>query len=172
MSKIHKIPVQIDRRFGYVLHFFSLTMLVIIFLLDCAVTIIPNALNLISNHLIMLFATSLWRVNAFKIMFFNCIPQILVWFNLTRYFCNIDHLSSSSCKPLLTYCDLWIYIKWQIRPYLRKYGTLSRSGVWIGMKVLGADSFILGTRKLWRIFPIKQKCHTTAAFWDNQNYSI
>ena len=50
--------------------------------------------------------------------------------------------------------------------------TLSRSGVWIGMKVLGADSFILGTRKLWRIFPIKQKCHTTAAFWDNQNYSI
>ena len=40
------------------------------------------------------------------------------------------------------------------------------------MKVLGVDSFILGTRKLWRIFPIKQKCHTTAAFLENQNYPI
>ena len=50
--------------------------------------------------------------------------------------------------------------------------TLCRSGVWIHMKVLGANSFILGIRKLWRSFPIKQKCHTTAAFLDNQNYSI
>ena len=33
-------------------------------------------------------------------------------------------------------------------------GTLCRSGVWICIKVLGADSIILGTRKLWRMFPI------------------
>ena len=43
--------------------------------------------------------------------------------------------------------------------------TLSRSGVWIGMKVLGADSIILGTRKLWWMFPIKQKLNITAAFF-------
>ena len=40
------------------------------------------------------------------------------------------------------------------------------------MKVLGANSFILGTRKLWRSFPIKQKCHMTAAFLDTPNFSI
>jgi hypothetical protein len=40
------------------------------------------------------------------------------------------------------------------------------------MKVLGADSLILGTRKLLRMFPIKQKCHTTAAFLDNQKNLI
>ena len=40
------------------------------------------------------------------------------------------------------------------------------------MKVLGADLFILGTRKLLWMFPIKQKCHTTAAFLDNQKSSI
>ena len=45
--------------------------------------------------------------------------------------------------------------------------TLFRSGVWIDMKVLGADSFILDTRKLWRMFPIKQIFHRTAAFLDN-----
>ena len=50
--------------------------------------------------------------------------------------------------------------------------TLCRSEVWIGMKVLGTDSFILGTRKLLWMFPIKQKCHTTAAFLDNQKSSI
>jgi hypothetical protein len=32
--------------------------------------------------------------------------------------------------------------------------TLCRNKVWIGMKVLQANSIILGTRKLWRIFPI------------------
>ena len=37
------------------------------------------------------------------------------------------------------------------------------SKVWIGMKVLQANSIILGTRKLWRIFSIKQKFSTTAA---------
>ena len=50
--------------------------------------------------------------------------------------------------------------------------TLCRSGVWIGVKVLGADPFILGTGKLLWIFPIKQKCHMTAAFLHNQNFSI
>ncbi len=45
------------------------------------------------------------------------------------------------------------------------YFTPSRSGVWIGMKVLGADSSILGTRKLWWMFPIKQKLNITAAFF-------
>ena len=40
------------------------------------------------------------------------------------------------------------------------------------MKVLGANSFILGTRKLWRSFPIKQKFDTTAAFWDKPKCSI
>ena len=34
------------------------------------------------------------------------------------------------------------------------------------------DSIILGTRKLWWIFPIKQKFDTTAAFLDNSKYSI
>jgi hypothetical protein len=40
------------------------------------------------------------------------------------------------------------------------------------MKVLGADSIILGTKKLRRMFPIKQKLHTMAAFLDNQFFSI
>ena len=61
---------------------------------------------------------------------------------------------------------------WTVTEIVVLLHTLSRSGVWIGMKVLGADSFILGTRKLWGIFLIKQKCHMTAAFLDNQNYSI
>ena len=47
---------------------------------------------------------------------------------------------------------------------------LCRSRIWIGMKVLGADSIILGTRKLWRMFPIKQKFHTTAAFLDRSKH--
>ena len=50
--------------------------------------------------------------------------------------------------------------------------TLCRSKVWIGMKVLQPNSIILGTRKLWWIFPIKQKFDTTAAFLDNPNFSI
>ena len=33
------------------------------------------------------------------------------------------------------------------------------------MKVLRPNSIILGIRKLWRIFPIKQKFDTTAAFF-------
>ena len=37
------------------------------------------------------------------------------------------------------------------------------------MKVLQADSIILGTRKLWGIFPIKQKFSTTAAFFYSKN---
>ena len=48
----------------------------------------------------------------------------------------------------------------------------SRSKVWIGMKVLRPNSIILGTRKLWWIFPIKQKFDTTAAFLDNPKCSI
>ena len=50
--------------------------------------------------------------------------------------------------------------------------TLCRSMVWIGMKVLQADSIILGTKKLSGIFPIKQKFDTMASFLDNSNYSI
>jgi hypothetical protein len=38
------------------------------------------------------------------------------------------------------------------------------------MKVLGADSFILGTRKLLWMFQIKQKCHKTASILDNQKF--
>ena len=39
------------------------------------------------------------------------------------------------------------------------------------MKVLQADSIIIDTRKLWRIFPIKQKFDTAAAFfWDSINF--
>ena len=34
----------------------------------------------------------------------------------------------------------------------------------VGIKVLQADSTILGTKKLWRIFSTKQKFSTTAAF--------
>ena len=49
---------------------------------------------------------------------------------------------------------------------------LNLSWVSIDMKLLGADSFIIGTRRLLQMFPIKQKCHTTAPFLDNQNYSI
>ena len=40
------------------------------------------------------------------------------------------------------------------------------------MKVLQANSIILGTRKLCQIFPIKQKFDTMAAFLDNPNFSI
>ena len=50
------------------------------------------------------------------------------------------------------------------------YNTLCRSGVWICMKVLGTNSIILVMRKLWRMFPIQQKFHTTAAFLDNSNF--
>ena len=43
----------------------------------------------------------------------------------------------------------------------------------MGMKVLVADSrYILGTRKLWPMFPIRQKIYTTAAFLDNPNFSM
>ena len=58
---------------------------------------------------------------------------------------------------------------WLNRP---KKSTLCRSKVWIGMKVLQANSIILSTRKLWWIFPIKQKFDTTASFLDNQTFSI
>ena len=49
--------------------------------------------------------------------------------------------------------------------------TLCRSKIWIGIKVLQANSIILGTRKLWVIFRIKQKFDTMAAFLDNSNFS-
>ena len=52
------------------------------------------------------------------------------------------------------------------------YFTLYRSKVWKGMKVLQPNSIILGTRKLWWIFPIKQKFDTRAAFLDNPKCSI
>ena len=60
---------------------------------------------------------------------------------------------------------------------LQKYKTkadfaLCRSRVWIGMEVLRPDSIILGTRKLWWTFPIKQKFDTTLAFLDNPKCSI
>ena len=55
---------------------------------------------------------------------------------------------------------------------LNKITTLCRSRVWIGMKVLRPNSIILGARKLWWIFPIKQKFDTTAAFLDNPKCSI
>jgi hypothetical protein len=37
------------------------------------------------------------------------------------------------------------------------------------MKVLEADSIILGTIKLWRIFPIKQKFSITVAFFHSKS---
>ena len=43
--------------------------------------------------------------------------------------------------------------------------TLCRSGVRIGMKVLAADSIILGTRKFWCMFQIKQNLNIMAAFF-------
>ena len=49
---------------------------------------------------------------------------------------------------------------------------LMKLNKYIGMKGFGADSIILGTRKLCRMFPIKQKCHTTTAFLDNPKFSI
>ena len=42
--------------------------------------------------------------------------------------------------------------------------TLCRSKVWIGMKILQANSIILSTKKLWWIFPIKQKFSNSTAF--------
>ena len=50
--------------------------------------------------------------------------------------------------------------------------TLCRSKVWKGMKVLQPNSITLGNRKLWQIFPTKQKFDTRAAFLDNPNCSI
>ena len=44
--------------------------------------------------------------------------------------------------------------------------TLCISGTWIGMKFLGVDSIILGTRKLVWMFPIKQKLNITALFYN------
>ena len=49
--------------------------------------------------------------------------------------------------------------------YKRMLLTLCRSSVWIGMKVLGANSIILITKKLWQMFPIKQELNITAAFF-------
>ena len=74
--------------------------------------------------------------------------------------------SSSTCgRPLPKHWQKqWRKFYLQIR--------MCKSKVWTGMKVLQANSIILGTRKLWRIFPIKQKFATTAAFLDNPNFSI
>ena len=106
----------------------------------------------------------------------------------THYIYEIINPDTCQCQITLS-ISMWDTIKncWKF-PYLivfvqhdrwivegcknNNHFTLCRSGVWIDMKVLRAHSFILGTRKLWRSFPIKQKCHTTAAFLDNQNYSI
>ena len=60
--------------------------------------------------------------------------------------------------------------------------TLCRSGVWIGIKVLGADSILLGSRTLWQMFPISSrnwiswelfcnKIFKTGQFFDRQLYS-
>ena len=37
---------------------------------------------------------------------------------------------------------------------------------------LGDRFFYSRYQKLWQIFAMKQKCHTTAAFLDNPNFSI
>ena len=50
--------------------------------------------------------------------------------------------------------------------------TLSRNKVWIGIKVLQANSIILGTRKLWRIFPIKQKFSNTTTFFIVRTFKL
>ena len=47
------------------------------------------------------------------------------------------------------------------------FWTLCRSKVWICIKVCWTNSIILGTRKLWWIFPINQKFDTMTAFLDN-----
>ena len=64
---------------------------------------------------------------------------------------------------------IYDYVSWLIT---RTTITLCRSGDWIGMKVLGGDRIILDTRKLWQMIPIKQKCHTTATFLDNQIFQF
>ena len=50
-----------------------------------------------------------------------------------------------------------------------KWSTMCRTEVWTDMKVLGADLIILGTRLFRRMFLIKQKFDTTAAYLENQN---
>ena len=66
---------------------------------------------------------------------------------------------------LQTICEMRCLLSKNRQVFFVSYGTLCRSGVWIGMKVLGADSIILGTRKVWWMFPIKQKLNITAAFF-------
>ena len=48
--------------------------------------------------------------------------------------------------------------------------TLRHSNIWIHTKVLGAGSKLIGIRKLWRIFPIKQKFNNSAAFFTLKNF--
>ena len=74
-----------------------------------------------------------WKVDTIK----NCIYLQCTHWRRRQNFTLFDPY------PQYTYYTIYIY----------------RCDVWIGMKVLGADSFILGTRKLWRIFPINQKYH-------------
>ena len=47
---------------------------------------------------------------------------------------------------------------------------MCRSKVWKGIKVLQPNSITLGIRKLWRIFPIKQKFNTRTAFFYSKNF--
>ena len=89
-------------------------------------------------------------------------------------------------KPMNAFipCLIWNYSikiiklqKWYVTSESKRPGkiavvyhyTLSRSEVWKGMKVLQPNSIIVGTRKSWRIFPIKQKFDTTAAFFYSKN---
>ena len=86
---------------------------------------------------------------------------------------NLDRIRNTCYFPVETFA-VYIYTKELLHTviFFLQWTTLCRSGVWIGMKVLGADSIILGTRKLWWMFPIKQKLNTTAAFWDKPKCSI
>ena len=53
---------------------------------------------------------------------------------------------------------------WRQKLFRYRYA-LCIIGAWIGLKFLGVDSIILGARKFWRMFPIKQKFNITATFF-------
>ena len=48
--------------------------------------------------------------------------------------------------------------------------TLCQSNIWIHIKVLGADSMLIGIGKFRRIFPIKQKFNNSAAFFYTEKF--
>ena len=94
----------------------------------------------------------------------HCIIQNTMWqgrfLGKTLSF-NPLHNIQRDLEPINLFLGCWA---WTQSYGMLIRGTLSRSEVWKGMK-WNENSIIVGTRKSWVIFPIKQKFDTTPAFF-------